>query len=221
MDNINAVLVGFGFESIHFLKVALPIGISFFTFHEMSFLIDVYRNDKLPLKKITDYALYILFFPQLIAGPIIRFHEIADQIESKVKKDDIDNRILGFFRFIIGLSKKVLIANVMGKQADIIFNLPAGEVTTVIAWIGILAYAFQIYFDFSGYSDMAIGLARMFGYIFPENFNNPYISQSITELWRRWHMTLSRWMRDYLYISLGGNKVKTNKGFILTFGLYL
>ncbi|MBI5539978.1 MAG: MBOAT family protein [Bacteroidia bacterium] len=208
-DNVNEMLSIFGFQQHAFMKVALPVGISFFTFHEMSFLIDVYRNVKKPLKSITDYALYILFFPQLIAGPIIRFNEIADQIENRGNNENIDNRLTGFFRFVIGLSKKVLIANVLGKEADIIFSLPADQLTTPLAWIGTLAYTFQIYFDFSGYSDMAIGIARMMGFIFPENFNNPYISRNITELWRRWHMTLSRWMRDYLYFSLGGNRVNS------------
>jgi len=209
IDNANELFSLFGFRQHQFLKVALPIGISFFTFHEMSYLIDVYRANKLPLKKITDYALYILFFPQLIAGPIIRYNEIADQIENRGANENIDNRLTGFFRFIIGLSKKVLIANVMGEVADKVFAIPASDLATSTAWIGVLAYTFQIYFDFSGYSDMAIGIARMMGFKFPENFNSPYISRNITELWRRWHMTLSRWMRDYLYISLGGNKVKS------------
>jgi alginate O-acetyltransferase complex protein AlgI len=151
--------------------------------------------------------LYILFFPQLIAGPIIRFNEISDQIENRAYQFTIDNKLLGFFRFAIGLAKKVLIANVIGAEVDKIFALTGDDLSMPLAWIGIIAYAFQIYFDFSGYSDMAIGLARMMGFIFPENFNSPYISQNITEFWRRWHMSLSRWMRDYLYISLGGNRV--------------
>ena len=207
--NLNHTLHFFGYNPIHFIEVALPIGISFFTFHEMSYLIDVYRNEKPPLTKITDYAVYILFFPQLIAGPIIRFHEIADQIQNRKNNETIDNRLIGFYRFVIGLSKKVLIANVLGKEADLIFGMQADQLNTTLAWVGTLAYTFQIYFDFSGYSDMAIGMARMMGFVFPENFNNPYISQNITEFWRRWHMTLSRWMRDYLYIPLGGNRVKS------------
>lgn len=211
IENINYALTQFGIGPFEWTKVILPIGISFFTFHEMSYLIDVYRNDKPPLKHITDYALYILFFPQLISGPIIRFNEIADQILNRETKENIDNRLVGFFRFIIGLAKKVLIANVMGETADQIFALAPEQLTTSLSWIGILAYTFQIYFDFSGYSDMAIGMARMMGFVFPENFNNPYISQSITEFWRRWHMTLSRWMRDYLYIPLGGNRVSKQR----------
>jgi alginate O-acetyltransferase complex protein AlgI len=207
IDNLNQSLIFFGFETVNFAKVALPIGISFFTFHEISYIVDVYRKDKPPMKNIIDYALYILFFPQLIAGPIIRFNEIADQITNRKNNENIDNKLSGFFRFVIGLSKKVLIANTLGYEVDKIFALGIDDYNSVTAWIAITAYAFQIYFDFSGYSDMAIGMARMLGFVFPENFNNPYNSQSITEFWRRWHITLSRWMRDYLYIPLGGNRV--------------
>jgi len=209
LDNLNLSLIFYGFNTIDYLKVALPIGISFFTFHEMSYIIDVYRDDKPPMRNIVDYSLYILFFPQLIAGPIIRFNEISDQIINRKNQETIDNKLVGFYRFIIGLSKKVLIANVLGAEADRIFAMNIADINSITAWIGITAYAFQIYFDFSGYSDMAIGIARILGFKFPENFNNPYISQSITEFWRRWHITLSRWMRDYLYIPLGGNKVNT------------
>ena len=211
LDNLNNGLTFFGMDAINFMRVALPIGISFFTFHEMSYIIDVYRDEKPPMKSIVDYSLYILFFPQLIAGPIIRFNEITDQITDRRTNETIDNKLVGFYRFIIGLSKKVLIANVLGVEADRIFAMDIVDINTATAWIGITAYAFQIYFDFSGYSDMAIGIARMLGFVFPENFNNPYISQSITEFWRRWHITLSRWMRDYLYIPLGGNKVSVNR----------
>jgi len=207
LDNINSSFFLMGMSSLNFIHIALPIGISFFTFHEISYIIDVYREKKPPMNSIIDYSLYILFFPQLIAGPIIRFNEISDQIKVRKKNETIDNKLVGFFRFVIGLSKKILIANTLGAEVDKIFALDILEMNSAIAWIGITAYAFQIYFDFSGYSDMAIGIARMLGFEFPENFNNPYISQSITEFWRRWHITLSRWMRDYLYIPLGGNKV--------------
>lgn len=207
VENLSQVLQHAGFEQISWVRVALPIGISFFTFHELSYIIDVYRGVKPPLKKITDYAVYILLFPQLVAGPIIRFNEIADQIQNRNHQINSDNGLTGFFRFAIGLAKKVLIANTLGAEADRIFALPESELSFAVSWLGALAYTFQIYFDFSGYSDMAIGLALMMGFVFPENFNNPYISQSITEFWRRWHMSLSRWMRDYLYIPLGGNKV--------------
>ncbi len=213
-DNINEILVAAGMSPFRYTHILLPIGISFFTFHEISYVVDVYRRVKPPLERITDYALYILLFPQLIAGPIIRFNEIADQIQDRSSQDTVDFKLTGAFRFVIGLSKKVLIANVLGVEADKIFALHSGDMSTGIAWIGVLAYAFQIYFDFSGYSDMAIGMARMMGFVFPENFNSPYISQSITEFWRRWHMTLSRWMRDYLYIPLGGNRLTTKRMYL-------
>lgn len=207
VDNLNLLFHFVGKKEINFTRVALPIGISFFVFHEMSYLIDLYRRVKPPMKNIIDYALYIFLFPQLIAGPIIRFNEIADQIKGRKFLDNADDCLLGLFRFSIGLAKKVLIANVLGAEADKIFHLQYNELTASSAWIGAICYTFQIYFDFSGYSDMAIGLGKMMGFSFPENFNHPYISQNITEFWRRWHMSLSRWMRDYLYISLGGNKV--------------
>ncbi len=207
VDNVNALAEAMGMHAHSFMRIALPIGISFFTFHQLSFIIDVYRGVKPPMKKITDYALYILIFPQLIAGPIIRYNEIADQIEGRNKKFDVDDVLAGFLRFAIGLAKKVLIANILGKEADRIFALPPDQLDTMLSWLGAITYTFQIYFDFSGYSDMAIGLAKMMGFTFPENFNHPYIAQSITDFWRRWHISLSRWMRDYLYIPLGGNKV--------------
>jgi alginate O-acetyltransferase complex protein AlgI len=209
VENINEIFAAVGVEQVKWTAVALPIGISFFTFQKMTYAVDVYRGVYHPLKKPTDFALYILMFPQLIAGPIVRFNEIANQIEERSWNENNNNRLTGFFRFTIGLAKKVLIANVLGEQVDMIFGLEQVEFNTITAWIGIIAYAFQIYFDFSGYSDMAIGIGRMIGFDFPENFNNPYISQNITEFWRRWHITLGRWMRDYLYIPLGGNRVST------------
>ena len=207
VENIEVILTHLNFSSLNWVKVALPIGISFFTFQALTYSVDVYRGVHKPLKSVADYLLYILLFPQLIAGPIVRYNEIADQLEDRKEQETYDNKILGFFRFTIGLAKKVLIANVLGAEADKIFALQATELTSTTAWIGIIAYTFQIYFDFSGYSDMAIGLGRMMGFTFPENFNNPYVSQNITEFWRRWHMTLGRFMKDYLYIPLGGNKV--------------
>jgi len=211
IENLNELLGIFGFTEINWTAIVLPIGISFFSFQKVTYSVDVYRKVHRPLKLVTDYGMYILMFPQLIAGPIVRFNEIADQIEDRKQFETIDNRLTGFFRFVIGLSKKVLIANVLGEQVDLIFGLQQQDLTTPLAWIGIVAYAFQIYFDFSGYSDMAIGIGRMLGFTFPENFNNPYISQSITEFWRRWHMTLGRFMKDYLYIPLGGNRVSTGR----------
>jgi len=210
IENVNDLILSLGIGSeVVWTKVALPIGISFFTFQSLTYSVDVYRKVHEPLKKATDYILYILMFPQLIAGPIVRFNWIADQITNR--KETNDDRLLGFYRFVIGLAKKVLIANVMGAEADRIMALDAATIDSTTAWIGILAYTFQIYFDFSGYSDMAIGIGRMIGFTFPENFNNPYVSRSITEFWRRWHMTLGAWMRDYLYIPLGGNRVKTQR----------
>lgn len=211
VDNINILLGNSGYNTIRVARVALPIGISFFTFHEISYLVDVYRAKKMPFRNISDYALYILFFPQLVAGPIIRFNEISEQIADYYRSISIEDKLFGFIRFVIGLSKKVLIANVCGTYADEVFALESNSISTSTAWIGALAYTMQIYFDFSGYSDMAIGIARMLGFIFPENFNAPYISGSITEFWRRWHISLSRWIRDYLYIALGGNRVSTSR----------
>lgn len=209
VDNVNSFLNITGSGEISLAKIALPIGISFFTFQKFTYTIDVFRGKHKPLKSVWDLCLYILLFPQLIAGPIVRYGEIADQLTDRKANETIENRITGLYRFILGLSKKVLIANVMGAEADKIFAMDPNLMSGETAWIGILAYTFQIYFDFSGYSDMAIGLGKMIGFKFPENFNNPYVSRSISEFWRRWHMTLGRWMKDYLYIPLGGNKVNS------------
>lgn len=203
--NFNELLTSLGMTGLHWTEVALPIGISFFTFQKMSYLMDVSRGEKEALRSWVDYALFVVLFPQLIAGPIVRFKDIADEIADRRANLIPEERLLGMYRFIIGLSKKVLIANVMGEIADHYYNTVVHP-TGGEAWIALVAYTFQIYFDFSGYSDMAIGLGRMMGFHFPENFNFPYISKSITEFWRRWHITLSNWMRDYLYIPLGGNR---------------
>ncbi|MCK4663399.1 MAG: MBOAT family protein [Bacteroidales bacterium] len=219
VENVNGVLSGIGFTHFKWTEIILPIGISFYTFQTLTYSIDVYRKVHEPLKTVKDYLVYIMLFPQMIAGPIVRFNKIADQIENRQDLETIDNKLLGFFRFVIGLAKKVLIANVMGAQADNIFSFSGDELTTSLAWIGIVAYSLQIYFDFSGYSDMAIGIGRMIGFKFPENFNNPYISRSISEFWRRWHITLSSWMRDYLYIPLGGSRV--NNSYRLYFNLWI
>ena len=219
VENLDFMLHSMGFENLQWTQVALPIGISFYTFQTLTYSIDVYRGVHKPLKNPVQYLVYIMLFPQMIAGPIVRFNQIADQIEDRQHLETLDNKLLGFFRFGIGLAKKVLIANVLGAEADQAFALADGELTTSIAWIGIIAYTFQIYYDFSGYSDMAIGLGRIMGFKFPENFNNPYTSQSITEFWRRWHMTLGSWMKDYLYIPLGGSRVSSKKR--LYFNLWL
>jgi alginate O-acetyltransferase complex protein AlgI len=190
---------------IHWVQVALPIGISFFTFHKISYIVDVYRGIVRPATNFINYALYIALFPQLIAGPIIRYHDIHEQISKRVH--DIESVFSGLCRFCLGLGKKVLIADAMGSVANNVFHLQSSELSAPYAWLGIICYAYQIYFDFSGYSDMAIGLGKVMGFHFLENFDQPYISQNFTEFWRRWHISLSRWMRDYLYIPLGGNRV--------------
>ncbi len=214
VENLDAMLAVFGMTPVKWTAVVLPIGISFFSFQKMTYAVDVYRGIHPPLKKVSDLALYILMFPQLIAGPIVRYNEVADQMVDRRSNENLDNRITGFFRFALGLAKKVLLANPLGAFADSVFAADAQFVSTGTLWIGILAYAFQIYYDFAGYSDMAIGLGRMIGFDFPENFNNPYISRNISEFWRRWHMTLGRWMRDYLYIPLGGNKVTVKRMYL-------
>jgi alginate O-acetyltransferase complex protein AlgI len=219
IDNLNEILGLTGMKEISWVKVILPIGISFYTFESLTYVVDVYRGIHKPLNNFWQYQMYILLFPKLIAGPIIRYHEISDQITDRSANDTIDNKLTGFYRFVLGLAKKVLIANVMAAKADEVFAMSPDSLTAPVAWIGMLAYTFQIYFDFSGYSDMAIGIGKMIGFKFPENFNNPYTSQSITEFWRRWHMTLGSWMRNYLYIPLGGNKVNSKAR--LYFNLWL
>ena len=206
VDNFNHLLSVLGTSPMQWTRVVLPIGISFFTFQKMSYSIDVYRKTSVPLKNIADYALFIMLFPQLIAGPIVRYNEIAGQITDRRANETTDNKILGLYRFIIGLSKKMLIANILAEYVDQVFALPADSIGAGSAWLATIAYTFQIYFDFSGYSDMAIGIGRMIGFRFPENFNNPYVSQSVSEFWKRWHITLGRWIMDYLYIPLGGNR---------------
>ena len=185
-------------------NVVLPIGISFYTFQTMSYTVDVYRGHIKANKNFIDFAMYVTLFPQLIAGPIVRYSQIEKELKNRTTTTKLFT--IGIQRFIIGLSKKMLIANNCAYFADAAFSLSENQSSALIAWIGIIAYTLQIYFDFSGYSDMAIGLGKMFGFNFPENFNYPYISKSIKEFWRRWHITLSEWFRDYLYISLGGNQ---------------
>jgi alginate O-acetyltransferase complex protein AlgI len=185
-------------------EIRLPIGISFFTFQAMSYIIDVYRREAEVQKNPIHFATYIALFPQLIAGPIVRYRDIALQLVERTVT--LQGFAYGVRRFVVGLGKKMLIANVLALQADRIFDLPLAQVSGPLAWFGVLCYTLQIYFDFSGYSDMAIGLGRMFGFRFLENFNFPYISRTITEFWRRWHISLSTWYRDYLYIPLGGSR---------------
>ena len=204
MENLNAILGWVHHEPVGWMKVALPIGISFFTFQSITYTLDVYRGVTPPSKKLTDYVLYIMMFPQLIAGPIVNYNTVAAQLVTR--ESTMEGRALGFYRFVIGLSKKVLIANTLALYADQVFGMNYAELSTGSAWLGILSYTMQIYFDFSGYSDMAIGLGMMMGFHFPENFNDPYTSRSVTEFWKRWHMTLGNFIMNYLYIPLGGNR---------------
>ncbi|MGH3974322.1 MAG: MBOAT family O-acyltransferase [Pseudonocardiaceae bacterium] len=187
------------------VELVLPIGISFYTFHHISYVVDVYRGERRALRDPVSFVTYIAMFPQLVAGPIVRYHEIADQLGQQ-RSHRLDDIAAGFPRFALGLIKKVVIADSLAPVVDACFNTPADQMTTAIAWLGAIGYTLQLYFDFSGYSDMAIGLGRMLGFRLPENFARPYSSASITEFWRRWHMSLSRWFRDYVYIPLGGNR---------------
>lgn len=214
----NIVLEGMEVPTIELANVHLPIGISFFTFQSISYIVDVHRRQVQAQHNPLDLALYISLFPQLIAGPIVRYKDVAQQLMGR--KLDVALFSSGVRRFIIGLAKKVIIANTAAYVADGIFDLPPGQLPAQVAWLGILCYTLQIYFDFSGYSDMAIGLGRMFGFRFLENFNFPYISRSIREFWQRWHISLSNWFRDYLYIPLGGNRggaMRTYRNLFLVF----
>jgi alginate O-acetyltransferase complex protein AlgI len=208
VTQLNAALGLAGTDKLDVPSIVLPIGISFFTFHGISYIVDVSRGTARPMRRIADYAQYMAFFPQLIAGPIVRYHQIDEQIRNPPPRAQrLDDIAEGFPRFAWGLCKKVLIADQVGLIADAAFA--PGTPSGATAWVGALAYTVQIYFDFSGYSDMAIGLARMFGFRFPENFARPYSAVSMTDFWRRWHMTLSGWFRDYVYIPLGGSRGAT------------
>ena len=191
------------------LTILLPIGISFYTFQAMSYVIDVYRGDAAAEKSFLHVALYVVLFPQLVAGPIVRYSTVAEEI--RCRREGADDMAEGLQRFLFGLAKKVLLANQMGLIADAAFSQTAPRLSMGLAWLGVIGYTLQIYFDFSGYSDMAIGLGRAFGFHFLENFNYPYVSRSVTEFWRRWHISLSTWFREYLYIPLGGNRCSRAK----------
>ncbi|PTB22189.1 MBOAT family protein [Trinickia symbiotica] len=204
VDNVDWLLERFGVERIVLKPIDIPIGISFYTFHAISYLIDIYRRNVKPNRSIVEYSLYIMLFPQLVAGPIIRYKDVHTQLARRACS--IDDVSAGIVRFTMGLSKKVLIANQLGLVADTAFNVPGDQLGPAVAWLGLVCYTLQLYFDFSGYSDMAIGLARMFGFRFPENFDYPYTATSIQDFWRRWHISLSTWFRDYIYIPLGGNR---------------
>ncbi|WP_436493381.1 MBOAT family O-acyltransferase [Actinokineospora sp. HUAS TT18] len=202
-----ARLLGGDFPVVHLL---LPIGISFYTFHHISYVVDIYRGERTALRKPVSFITYIAMFPQLVAGPIVRYREIADQLP-QVRTHRLDDVASGFPRFALGLCKKVIIADSLSPLVEQCFATPADQMTFAVAWLGAIAYTLQLYFDFSGYSDMAIGLGRMLGFRLPENFARPYSSVTITEFWRRWHMSLSRWFRDYVYIPLGGNRAGAGK----------
>jgi len=208
LDSVNTVLLRLERSEFEWEPIHLPIGISFFTFQSISYLIDVYRKTAEPQKNFIDLALYIMLFPQLIAGPIIRYNHIAHELRHRydTTADRWEDWYEGTQRFVFGLAKKVLLANSFAIVADHAFSLPCSELSVTAAWLGIVCYTLQIYYDFVGYSDMAIGLGRMFGFRFPENFNYPYIAVSMQDFWRRWHISLSSWFRDYLYIPLGGNR---------------
>lgn len=205
---IGSVSNIFGVD-IQLLNIALPIGISFYTFQTMSYSLDIYMNNEKPQNNIISFGTYVALFPQLIAGPIVRYKDIAYELTNR--RENIDDFFIGIRYFICGLGKKVLLANNIGLLWKNIKAMEYSQLNVCMAWIGIIAFAFQIYFDFSGYSDMAIGLGRMFGFKFPVNFNYPYISKSITEFWRRWHISLGTWFREYVYIPLGGNRVSSLK----------
>lgn len=207
---VGALLGGSG--DYYFPDIALPIGISFYTFQTLTYALDVYRRSEQPLEHLSDYLVYILSFPQMIAGPIVRFGQVASELRKR--SETWEDRLHGAYRFCLGLAKKVLIANALAEHADRVFDGPLDALSTGMAWTGLCAYTFQIYFDFSGYSDMAIGLGRMMGFHFPENFKSPYTARSITEFWRRWHITLGDFMRNYLYIPLGGNRKGLRRTYI-------
>ena len=209
-ESLNMLLRLVGADTFRILRVTLPIGISFYTFHSLTYVIDVYRGEAKPAKNFTDYSAFVALFPDLVAGPIIRYHTLADQLA--YREHTTSRFASGVTIFILGFAKKILLANPMGQVADAVFG--AATPGTLDAWFGILAYAFQIYFDFCGYSDMAVGLGRMMGFEFLKNFNAPYLAESITDLWRRWHISLSTVLRDYLYIPLGGNKKGVRRMYI-------
>ncbi len=207
VESFNSLMTALGLSGLVWhdaIRITLPLGISFYTFQAMSYTIDVYRGQVRATRNLADFACYVAMFPQLVAGPIVRYRDIAEQLQSRTV--NISLFASGVNRFVIGLAKKLLIANTVSVAAEEIFALPTDHLSQGVAWFGAVCYAIQIYFDFSGYSDMAIGMGHMLGFSFPENFNYPYISESMREFWQRWHISLSTWFRDYLYIPLGGNR---------------
>ncbi len=219
IQEANQVLPLLGLKPIIWGRALLPLGISFITFHKISYVFDIYSRKAEPVGGFVDFAAYLSLFPKLLQGPIIRYHKIADEL--KDHGHNLNDTFDGLFRFSIGLAKKVLIADVLGEITDKVFQLDFASMNCRYAWLGILCYTFQIYFDFSGYSDMAIGLGQMLGFRFQENFNRPYLSQNFTEFWRRWHITLSNWFKEYLYIPMGGNRVSRGRNYLNLWTVFL
>lgn len=221
VNNFNILLEQMGIQPGPTLHILLPIGISFFVFESLTYVIDVYRKEQKALDNFSHYLLYIFFFPKMIAGPIVRYAEISNQIEDRHTSNHVDNFLNGFGRFTTGLAKKVLIADVLGVYTDAYArNIDAGF-NVESSWLAAIAFTMQVYFDFSGYSDMAIGLARMFGFKLNENFNNPFNSTSITEFWKRWHMSFTRWIKQYVYIPLGGNQKSSGRTILNLWVIFL
>ena len=210
VDSFNYLIKAIGFEAIEMANIILPIGLSFYIFHAISYLIDIYRKEALPARNLIDFSAFIALFPHLVAGPVLRYHLLAEQFHHRVHSWSNFSR--GCTIFMVGFCKKVLIADTVAPLADAAFAIK--NPSMMDAWLGTIAYTIQLFFDFSGYTDMAIGLALMIGFVFPQNFNDPYTSKSITEFWQRWHMSLSSWLREYLYIPLGGNKKGTRRTYI-------
>ncbi len=209
IENVNLILIKLGVSSLNFTSIVLPIGISFFVFHKIAYLVDVYKMRGKPADNFVTYLLYIFIFPPLISGPILQYHDMEPQLLSR--NIELTSIMDGIKRFSFGLAKKVFIADTLAEVANIVFSLPQNQLGFSNAWIGILCFTFQIFFDFAGYSDMAIGLGKIFGFTFKENFNSPYISKSFTEFWRRWHISLSSWIKEYIYIPLGGNRKSVSR----------
>ena len=213
IESLNAALLAAGFQQIAFTHVLLPIGLSFYIFHAISYLVDIYRREAPPARNLIDFAAFIALFPHLVAGPVLRYHLLAEQFRQRTHS--LERFSKGCVVFVIGFCKKVLIADTVAPLADAAFAV--SHPTLADAWLGTAAYTIQLFFDFSGYTDMAIGLALMIGFVFPENFNDPYTSRSITEFWKRWHMSLSSWLREYLYIGLGGNRKGVSRTYVNLF----
>ena len=204
VQNLNALLAHFGAHALHVPKITLPLGVSFIVFEKITYLVDLYRHVAKPATSLLDYLNYVFLFPKLLAGPIVKYHDIAEQLtQPSHRYEDVRD---GLLRFIGGMAKKVLLADALSPMVEAVFKLPADQLDPASAWLGLACFTLQIYFDFSGYSDMAIGLARILGFRLLENFNNPYLATSFTDFWRRWHISLSTWIKEYLYIPLGGSR---------------